>query len=140
MISVVPYRINIVLTDNGIQFDDLPKNRNGITAQLRGHPFDRICRQHNIEHRLTKPNHPWTNGQAEHMNRTIKDATVNRYYYRKKGELEMHLNTFLATYNYVKRLKTLKGLSTYEFIVKAWSETPDLFFIEPYHFNLPLDN
>jgi transposase InsO family protein len=23
-------------------------------------PFDRACREHEIEHRLTKPNHPWT--------------------------------------------------------------------------------
>ena len=26
------------------------------------------------------PNHPWTNGQGERMNRTIKDATVKRYH------------------------------------------------------------
>jgi transposase InsO family protein len=49
-----------VLTDNGIQFADLPKNRSGPTAKLRGHPFERACRDHGIEHRLTKPNHPWT--------------------------------------------------------------------------------
>src|SRR6202042_3525981 len=24
------------------------------------HPFDRVCREHGIEHRLTKPNPPWT--------------------------------------------------------------------------------
>jgi transposase InsO family protein len=65
-----------VLTDNGIQFADLPKNRKGPTARFRGHPFDRICLQHGIEHRLTKPNHPWTNGQVERMNQTIKEATV----------------------------------------------------------------
>jgi transposase InsO family protein len=38
--------------------------------------FDMICEANGIEHRLTKPNHPWTNGQVERMNRTIKDATV----------------------------------------------------------------
>lgn len=26
-----------------------------------------------IDHRLTKVKHPWTNGQVERMNRTIKD-------------------------------------------------------------------
>jgi transposase InsO family protein len=70
-----------ILTDNGIQFADLPKNRGGLTARWRGHPFDRVCLRHSINHRLTKPNHPWTNGQVERMNRTIKDATVKRYHY-----------------------------------------------------------
>lgn len=79
LVATVPYPIRTVLTDNGIQFADLPKNRNGPTARFRGHPFDRACRRHCIEHRLTKPNHPWTNGQVERMNRTIKDATVRRY-------------------------------------------------------------
>jgi len=60
LVAAVPYRIEIVLTDNGIQFADLPKNRSGPTAKFRGHPFDRVCREHGIEHRLTKPNHPWT--------------------------------------------------------------------------------
>jgi hypothetical protein len=46
-----------VLTDNGIQFADLPKNRQGPTALLRSHSFDRV-RRHGIDHRLTKPNHP----------------------------------------------------------------------------------
>ena len=27
--------------------------------------FDMICEANGIEHRLTKPNHPWTNGQVE---------------------------------------------------------------------------
>ena len=64
LVAKVPYKIEIVLTDNGIQFADLPKNRSGPTAMLRGHPFDRVCQTHGIEHRLTKPNHPWTNGRS----------------------------------------------------------------------------
>ena len=70
LVAAVPYKVEIVLTDNGIQFADLPKNRSGPTAKFRGHPFDRVCQEHGIEHRLTKPNHPWTNGQVERMNRT----------------------------------------------------------------------
>jgi transposase InsO family protein len=60
LIKALPYNIHTVLTDNGIQFADLPKNRTGPTALWRGH----MCWQHGIEDRLTKPNHPWTNGQS----------------------------------------------------------------------------
>jgi transposase InsO family protein len=63
LVDRVPFRIHTVLTDNGIQFADRPQNRNGPTALFRGHPFDRVCWQHGIEHRLTQINHPWT-GEA----------------------------------------------------------------------------
>jgi transposase InsO family protein len=44
-----------------------------------------------IEHRLTKAYHPWTNGQVERMNRTLKEATVQRYHYASHDELRSHL-------------------------------------------------
>ena len=81
VIAVFPYKLRIVLTDNGIQFADTPRNRSGPTARWRVHIFDRVCNEHGIKHRLTKPYHPWTNGQAERMNRTIKDATVKAFHY-----------------------------------------------------------
>jgi hypothetical protein len=58
LVESIPYRVHTVLTDNGIQFPDLPKNRQGPTARFRGHPFDRLCNFHGIEHPLTKTNHP----------------------------------------------------------------------------------
>ena len=96
VVEAVPYHIHTVLTDNGIQFADLPKNRKGPTAMYCGHPFDRVCGRHGIQHRLTKPNHPWTNGQVERMNRTIKDATVKRYYYDCHYQLRGHLADFVS--------------------------------------------
>jgi transposase InsO family protein len=131
LVAAVPYRVEIVLTDNGIQFADLPKNRSGPTAKFRGHPFDRVCREHGIEHRLTKPNHPWTNGQVERMNRTIKDATVKRYHYESNGQLVRHLDDFVAAYNFARRLKTLNGLTPYEFICKQWTIVPKRFSLNP---------
>jgi transposase InsO family protein len=62
-------------------------------------PFDRLCDALGIEHRLTKVNHPWTNGQVERMNRTIREATVKRYYYQSHGHLKQRLHTFLMAYN-----------------------------------------
>src|SRR5881397_2879832 len=40
LIDAVPYKIHTVLTDNGIQFCDLPKHRAGPTARWRTHMFD----------------------------------------------------------------------------------------------------
>jgi transposase InsO family protein len=133
LIKAAPYKVHTVLTDNGIQFADLPKNRSKPTAMWRGHPFDRACRQHAIEHRLTKPHHPWTNGQVERMNRTLKEATVKRYYYETHDQLRSHLADFISAYNFARRLKTLKGLTPYEHICQAWTKQPDRFILDPIH-------
>jgi IS30 family transposase len=132
LIEVVPYDLHTILTDNGIQFADLPRNRDGPTARYRVHRFDPICHEHGIEHRLTKPNHPWTNGQVERMNRTIKDATVKRYHYGSHDELRRHLQLFIDAHNYGRRLKTLRGLTPYEYIGRLWTEDPARFKIDPY--------
>ena len=76
LIAAVPYRVHTILTDNGIQFRFPPRYANGPTARYITHMFAMRCRENGIEHRFTKINHPWTNGQVERMNRTIKDATV----------------------------------------------------------------
>jgi transposase InsO family protein len=58
LIEVVPYQLHTVLTDNGIQFTHRKTDRWAFE-----HLFDRVCREHGIVHRLTRPNHPWTNGE-----------------------------------------------------------------------------
>lgn len=131
VLEAVPYKIHTILTDNGIQFCEQPRNRN--TAYSRPMRFDMICAANGIEHRLTKPNHPWTNGQVERMNRTIKDATVKRYHYDSHDQLRTHLSDFLDAYNYARRLKTLSGLTPYEYICKTWTSEPDRFILNPIH-------
>src|SRR5204863_3739187 len=95
--------------------------------------FDHICTKHGIEHRLTKPNHPWTNGQVERMNRTLKEATVKRYHYGTHAQLKEHIHTFLMAYNFAKRLKSLRGLTAYEYICKIWINLPKMFRLNPLH-------
>ena len=128
LVEAVPYRIHTVLTDNGVQF----------TARKQDiwdseHIFDRVCNEHDIEHRLTKVNHPWTNGQVERMNRTIKDATVKRYHYDTHDQLRAHLQLFVDAYNHARRLKTLRGLTPVEFVHQAWTKEPQRFRINPLH-------
>jgi len=133
LIEAAPYQIHTVLTDNGQQFCHAPRNRSGPTARYSVHMFDRVCRENGVEHRLTKPNHPWTNGQVERMNRTLKEATVKRYHYESHDQLRAHLQLFLDAYNYARRLKTLRGLTPYEHILQVWTKDPYRFRVDPSH-------
>ena len=55
VVEIFPYQLHTVLTDNGMAFADLPKNRGRhpeLEAMFGGHIFDRICNEHGIRHRL----------------------------------------------------------------------------------------
>lgn len=133
LIAAVPYKIHTVLTDNGVQFTFPRRYADGPTARYVTHMFDMRCQENGIEHRLTRIKHPWTNGQVERMNRTIKEATVKRYHYDSHRQLEAHLGDFINAYNFGRRLKTLKGLTPYEYICKCWTSQPDRFTLNPHH-------
>jgi transposase InsO family protein len=128
LIEAVPYQIHTILTDNGIQFKNRAQDRTAME-----HIFGRTCRDNGIEHRATKVKHPWTNGQVERMNRTIKEATVKRFHYDDHDQLRQHLADFMAAYNFARRLKTLKGLTPYEFICNIWTKEPERFSLNPVH-------
>ena len=158
LLEAVPYQVHTILTDRaigtplvretmarGIQFAEQPRNRN--TIYSRPMRFDMICEANGIEHRLTKPNHPWTNGQVERMNRTIKEGeadqktirgivfplNVKRFHYETHDQLRTHLGDFMAAHNFARRLKTLGGLTPYEYICKIWTSEPDRFILNPIH-------
>jgi transposase InsO family protein len=142
LIQAVPYTIHTVLTDNGTHFTT-PGNKTSAASDIklamqrgerfRAHAFELACAQNDIDHRLTKPKHPWTNGQVERMNRTIKEATVKRFFYDNHAQLRSHLDDFVLAYNFAKRLKTLKGLTPYEYICKIWTAEPKRFKLDPIH-------
>jgi transposase InsO family protein len=148
LIHLVPYKIHTVLTDNGTHFTT-PGNRCSAAGEIKlalqrgetflAHAFEFACAKADIDHRLTKPKHPWTNGQVERMNRTLKEATVKRFYYQTHQQLRQHLTDFVAAYNFAKRLKTLKGLTPYEFICSIWTKEPQRFKLNPIHLSLGLN-
>jgi transposase InsO family protein len=133
VVEVFPYRIHTVLTDNGMAFADLPKYRGGPTARWMGHIFDRVCDEHAIEHRLTKPYHPWTNGQAERMNRTVKDATIKAFHYPSLDALKAHVIAFVQAHNFAKHLKAIRWRTPFQAVCNAWTKDPSIFKINPHH-------
>jgi transposase InsO family protein len=130
----------MLLTDNGTHFTT-PGNASSAAPDIKGaldagervwaHAFEYACAQNDIDHRLTKPKHPWTSGQVERMNRTINDTTVKRCFYETHDQLRTHLRDFVDVYNFAGRLKTLRGLTPYEFACKAWASEPHRFTISP---------
>jgi len=97
------------------------------------HPFDRVCKEHGIEHRLTKPYHPWTNGQAERMNRTVKEATTKLFHYETAESLRAHILAFVSAYNFAKHLKALRWRTPFQAICDAYKADPAPFKINPHH-------
>jgi transposase-like protein len=139
LLEAVPYKVHTVLTDNGIQFTTpgaggsaVPEIREALARENSSGP----CLRARLREGRDRSSHhqaeaPWTNGQVERMNRTIKDATVKRFHYDDHDQLRRHLTDFVSAYNFGRRLKTLKGLTPYEFICKRWTSEPDRFILNP---------
>jgi transposase InsO family protein len=75
-----PHPVHTVLTDNGSEFTDrfAVDMKNKPQGRPSGrHPFDRLCAQHGIAHRLTRPFRPQTNGLVERFNRRLGEALAN---------------------------------------------------------------
>ena len=94
--ATAPMKIVKLLTDNGSQFTDR------FTAKSKKptgeHAFDRECALLGIEHRLTKPRHPQTNGMVERFNGRISDILATTHF-RSREDLQTTLERYAKLYN-----------------------------------------
>ena len=93
-------------------------------------PSYRVCKERRTEHRLSKPYHTWTSGQAERMKRTIKEATIKTFQYESQERLKAHIISFVNAYNFAKHLEALRCEAIYE----SWVKNPPTFKADPHHF------
>jgi transposase-like protein len=118
-----PHRVHTILTDNGAEFTDrfAVDMKNKPPGRPSGnHPFDVLCADHNIDHRLTRPYRPQTNGLVERFNRRIAEAIGRepkrgsaRRTFPCQADRDVFLNRFVADYNRT-RLKCLDYLAPLE--------------------------
>ncbi len=87
-----------ILTDNGKKFTDRYTAK-GEREPTGEHLFDQVCKTYAIEHRLTKPSHPQTNGMIERFNGRIS-ALLATTRFISSEQLENKLNEYLKLYNH----------------------------------------
>ncbi len=131
-----PFYITHILTDNGLEFTD--KWARGKGKVSGNHKFDIECTKDEIEHRLTAPYTPQTNGMVERVNGTIKNATIKAEDYDNIDDVKKDLNKFLIFYNFNRRhgslRKELKVRTPFD-AVQSWFQTkPEIFKILPSEF------
>lgn len=125
-----PMRIQKVLTDNGKEFTDrLFASR---ARQPTGeHEFDQLCASLGIEHRLTKPRTPRTNGMVERFNGRIADV-LRSHRFQSGQDLEQTLLRYVALYNHQLPQSALKSRTPIQAMKDWYAERPELFVKRPY--------
>ena len=130
IIEFFPFKITKILTDNGKEFTD--KFHKGNKKPTGNHIIDKICKENNIEHRLTKPYTPKTNGMIERFNRRIQENVLDKFRFESVEELKKNVIRYVHEYNFFIKQKKLDYKSPISFLEK---ELPDEFqeFIKIYN-------
>jgi len=89
-----PGTVHTILTDNGGEFTDrfaMRKPGKPSDSPTGKHFFDKVCAKNKIQHKLTKPFCPQTNGMVERFNRRISEAIrLKDYIKANQGKNKFH--------------------------------------------------
>lgn len=120
-----PIKITRVLTDHGKEFTDRLFGQRK-RAQSGQHEFDELCLALDIEHRLTPPRSPQTNGMVERFNGRISQV-LNTHRFQSGEAMEQTLLRYVWLYNQHLPQKALNHRTPIQ-AMKQWQSThPELF-------------
>lgn len=125
-----PLKIQKLLTDNGKEFTDrlFASREREPSGQ---HEFDQLCQALGIEHRLTKPRTPQTNGMVEPFNGRIADVLkTNRF--NSAQDMGQTLMRYVALYNHQLPQSVLKSQTPMQAMKLWYASHPHLFHKRPY--------
>jgi transposase InsO family protein len=125
-----PIKINKILTDNGKEFTDrLFASRERVPSG--NHEFDQLCLSLGIEHRLTKPRTPKTNGMVERFNGRISDV-LNTHRFIDSEDMQQTLHRYVALYNHHLPQSALKSKTPIQTMKDWYDSHPHLSIKRPY--------
>ena len=103
-----------------------------IEAVTGKHLFDRECVALGIEHRLSPPRHPQTNGMVERFNRRIAEVTQQTRF-ASAAELETTLERYVTLYNHHIPQRALNHQTPIQALQEWQKKKPDLFVKDVYN-------
>jgi transposase InsO family protein len=124
-----PVRIQKVLTDNGKEFTNRLFGARERAAS-GDHEFDRLCTALGIEHRLTRPRSPQTNGMVERFNGRLSEVIAS-HHFNGADDLETTLKRYAWLYNQHIGQKALNHRTPVQAMKDWYATRPDLFRKKP---------
>jgi len=134
LIDQAPFNITTVLTDNGKEFTDRFCAA-GERHPTGAHAFDRVCTDNHIEHRLSKPGTPQTNGMIERFNGRIADVLATTRF-DSSQHLAETIKRYVQVYNHHIPQQALGHMTPLQ-AMKNWDQKqPNLFNKKVYYTTL----
>lgn len=98
-----PFPVMGIYSDNGSEYKG-----------KEGHPVHDLCRARGINQSFTKVKHPWTNGKAERLIRTLMEEwhSRTRSNHISRNHRRRHLYAYIDWYNQVREHQSIQSTPT----------------------------
>ena len=134
VIDYFPFEITKILADNGKEFTD--KFNNKSKKPTGKHIFDKTCSDSDIEHRLTKPYTPKTNGMVERVNGKVTVNVLDKIKFDSLEHMKKAIFNYFYSYNYHIKHSGIDRLTPIEYLENEFRENEDKFKYNFEEFNL----
>ena len=128
LIEKFPAKITKILTDNGKEFTDKFNNKD--RKPTGNHLFDKTCNTHNIEHRLTAPYTPKTNGMVERMNGKVTENVLDKIRFENKEDMRNRIFEYIDIYNNHIKHSSINRKTPMEAMEMWYNQKSELFKID----------
>jgi len=125
VIDFFPFEIKKILTDNGAEFTDKFNNKD--KKPTGNHIFDKTCNVNSIEHRLTKPYTPKTNGMVERVNGKVTVNVLDKIKFNSNEEMTNTIIGYFHNYNHHIKHSGINRKTPFQALEKSY-ENKDIIF------------